>query len=139
MDTKTRVLFLCTGNSARSQMAEAFLRRLGGDRYEVFSAGLEPNGVHPLTLRVMAEKQIDISDQYSKSLSAYIGRVHFGYLITVCSRAEQSCPIFPGMGVRLHWPFDDPAVEHGDEAARLARFRDVRDRIEARIIEWLSA
>ncbi|NLE61995.1 MAG: arsenate reductase ArsC, partial [Planctomycetes bacterium] len=127
MGPKTRVLFLCTGNSARSQMAEAFLRRYGDDRYEAFSAGLEPKGVHPLAKVVMAEVGIDIASQYSKSLATYMGKVHFGFLITVCSKAEQSCPVFPGMGIRLHWPFDDPAEGQGSEPERLALFRSVRD------------
>jgi arsenate reductase len=135
---KPRVLFLCTGNSARSQMAEAFLRRSAGDRFEVYSAGLEPKGIHPYTRQVLAEVGIDISDQTSKDLSQFLGRVHFGYLITVCSNAEARCPIFPGVGVRLHWPFDDPAAVEGSEAERLACFRRVRDEIAARIQAWLA-
>jgi len=113
--SKTKVLFLCTGNSARSQMAEAFLRRYGGDRFEVYSAGLEPEEIHPLTRRVMAEAGYDLAGQRAKSLTEYMGREHFGYLITVCSDAEAACPIFPGMGTRLHWPFDDPAAVRGSD------------------------
>jgi arsenate reductase len=135
---KPRVLFLCTGNSARSQMAEAFLRRSAGDRFEVYSAGLEPKGIHPYTRQVLAEVGIDISDQTSKDLSQFLGRVHFGYLITVCSNAEARCPVFPGVSVRLHWPFDDPAAVEGSEAERLACFRRVRDEIKARIEAWLA-
>lgn len=137
--SKTRVLFLCTGNSARSQMAEAFLRRYGGDRFEVYSAGLEPErGIHPLTLKVMQEIGYDMQGHYAKDIREYLGRVRFGYLITVCDRAEQSCPIFPGMGVRLHWPFEDPAAFQGSEEEKLAKFREVRDQIEARVKAWLK-
>ncbi len=135
---KTRVLFLCTGNSARSQMAEAFLRQLACDRFEVYSAGLEPKGIHPLTRQVLAEVGLDISGQTSKEIGQFLGKIHFGYLITVCSNAEARCPIFPGMGFRLHWPFDDPATITGSEAEQLAGFRRVRDEIAARIQAWLQ-
>ncbi len=135
--SKTRVLFICTGNSARSQMAEAFLRTYGGDRYEPFSAGLEPRGVNPLTVRVMQECGIDITSQRSKGLAEYLGRQHFGVLVTVCDRAEQECPVFPGVATRLHWSFADPAAAQGNEEQRLARFREVRDQIEGRVREWL--
>jgi arsenate reductase len=136
---KTRVLFLCTGNSARSQMAEAFLRRYGGERFEVHSAGLEPAlGIHPLALKVMQEIGFDMQGHYAKDISDYLGRVHFGYLITVCDRAEQNCPIFPGVGRRLHWGFEDPAAFEGSEEQKLAKFREVRDQIEARIKTWLQ-
>jgi len=138
MDNKTRVLFLCTGNSARSQMAEAFLRRLGGDRYEAFSAGLEPQEIHPLTRQAMAEIGYDLAGHRAKALTEYLGKAHFGYLVTVCDRAEQKCPIFPGMGQRLHWSFDDPAAAEGSEEERLAVFRRVRDEIQARIVAWLQ-
>ena len=131
-----RVLFLCTGNSARSQMAEAFLRSYAGDKFEAYSAGLEPTGINPFTKRVMDEIGIDISDQKSKSLMEYAGKLHFGYLITVCDRADRKCPIFPGMGVRMHWPFEDPAAFQGTEAEKLAKFRQVRDQIEQKIIVW---
>ena len=136
--TKIRVLFLCTGNSARSQMAEAWLRHYAGERFEVHSAGLEPKGLHPLTAQVMEEAGLDMSGHTSKTLQTYLGKMHFGYLITVCSRAEEQCPIFPGMGVRLHWPFEDPAVDVGDASAQLRRFRRVRDEIEARVLAWLG-
>ena len=99
---KTRVLFLCTNNSARSQMAEAFLRSYAGDRYEAYSAGLEPKEVNPLTRMVMAEIGIDISSQYAKPLKDFMGKLHFGYLITVCAEADEKCPTtFPGIGQRL--------------------------------------
>lgn len=135
---RARVLFLCTGNSARSQMAEALLRQLAGDRFEVYSAGLEPKGVHPLTRQVLAEIGIDSRDQTSKDLAQFLGRVHFGYVITVCANAEARCPIFPGVGVRLHWPFDDPAAAEGSNEERLAVFRRVRDEIEAQVRTWLA-
>jgi arsenate reductase len=100
---KTRVLFLCTGNSARSQMAEAFLRYYAGDRFEAYSAGLEPKGMNPLTIRAMEEIGIPLTGQYSKDVREYMGKVHFGYLITVCANAEERCPTtFPGVGQRLH-------------------------------------
>jgi arsenate reductase len=119
-------------------MAEAFLRTLAPDRFEVFSAGLEARGVNPLAIAVMAERGIDISAQRSKPLHEYLGRVHFGYLITVCDSAERECPIFPGMGTRLHWSFPDPAAADGTEEERLEVFRQVRDAIEARIRSWLD-
>jgi arsenate reductase (thioredoxin) len=136
---KIRVLFLCTGNSARSQMAEAFLRHLAGDKYEPYSAGLEPQGIHPLTTKVMDEVGIDIRGQRSKALKEYMGKVHFGYLITVCHEAEERCPTaFPGMGQRLHWDLEDPARFSGDEEKKLNKFREVRDRIEARVRAWIK-
>ena len=134
---KARVLFLCTGNSARSQMAEAFLRRYGGDHFDVFSGGLEPKGLHPLTVRVMEEAGFDMSAHKSKPLSQFLGE-HFGYLITVCSNAEKNCPIFPGVSVRLHWPFDDPAEAQGTEAEQLEKFRQVRDQIASKVTDWLA-
>ncbi len=135
-EKKVKVLFLCTGNTARSQMAEGILNRYAGDRYEVFSAGLEPGTINPLTIKVMEEIGIDMSSHYSKGLDLFLGKVHFGYLITVCDRADQKCPIFPGMGVRMHWPFEDPAAFQGTETEKLAKFRQVRDQIEQKIIVW---
>lgn len=134
---KERVLFLCTGNSARSQMAEALLRKMAGDRFEVHSAGLDPSVIHPMTIQVLQEIGIDASGQYAKPLTTYLGKVHFSYLITVCSKAEQRCPIFPGIGQRQHWPFDDPAAFEGSEQDKLEFFRQVRDQIEIRIRQWL--
>lgn len=137
--TKIKTLFLCTGNSARSQMAEAWLRKHGGQAFEVFSAGLEPAGVNPYTIRVMEEIGVDMSDHSSKSLDEYLGKVHFGYVIIVCSNADEKCPaVFPGMGQRLHWPFDDPAALEGSDEDKLAKFRQVRDQIEKQVKEWLS-
>ncbi|MGC8874232.1 MAG: arsenate reductase ArsC [Chloroflexia bacterium] len=135
---KVRVLFLCTHNSARSQMAEALLRHLAGDRFEAYSAGLEPREIHPYTLRVMEEIGVDMRGQRAKPVDEYLGKVHFGYIITVCSRAEEMCPIFPGTAVRLSWPFEDPAAFEGTEEEKLQRFREVWDQIAARIREWIA-
>jgi arsenate reductase len=137
--SKTAVLFLCTGNSCRSQMAEAFLRKYGGDRFKAYSAGLEPKGIHPLTKQVMDEIGIDISGQCSKDVMEYLGRRHFGYLITVCAHAEANCPTtFPGVSSRLHWPLEDPAAFEGSEEDKLNKFREVRDQIEQLIKTWLE-
>ena len=135
---KPKVLILCTHNSARSQMAEGFLRKYAGDDFEVYSAGLEPTEVHPYAKRVMAEVGVDISGQYSKPVLDFLGKVHFGYVITVCSKAEQECPIFPDVSVRLHWPFPDPAAATGSGEEQLAVFRAVRDQIDERIRTWLG-
>ena len=136
---KPRVLFLCTGNSCRSQMAEAFLRKYAGDRFEVFSAGLDTRPIHELTYKVMREAGLDITGQSSKSVIDFLGREHFGYLITVCASAEAKCPIFPGASYRFHWPFDDPEEAGPDGGARIERFREVRDQIEVKILEWLKS
>ncbi len=135
---KPKVLFLCTGNSARSQMAEALLRKHAGDRFDVYSAGLEPKGIHPYTRRVMQEIGIDLSGQRSKHLNEYLGKLHFEHLITVCGNAEKTCPTFPGAGQRQHWPFDDPAAVEGSEEEKLVQFRQVRDQIDQRIQVWLA-
>jgi arsenate reductase len=135
---KPRILFLCTGNSARSQMAEAFMRKYGGDQFEVYSAGLEPKEIHPLVIQVMKEKGVSLESQYSKPLTLYLGKVHFSYLITVCDNAEKECPIFPGMGTRLHWPFEDPAAFQGTPEEKLAKFCRIRDGIDIKVKEWLS-
>jgi len=136
---KAKVLFLCTGNSARSQMAEAFLRKYGGDEFEAYSAGLDPKGIHPYTERVMEEIGVSLSSQYSKPLKEYMGKIHFGYLITMCEKAEEQCPTtFPGVGQRLRWSFEDPAAFVGSEDEKLAKFRDVRDQIEQQVKTWLA-
>lgn len=135
----TRVLFLCTGNSARSQMAEAFLRQLGGEDFQAFSAGLEPKGLNPLTVRVMNEVGLDMSGHRSKGINEYLGKEHFHYLVTVCHDAEQNCPrIWPGVHARLHWSFEDPAAFEGTEEEKLEKFRQVRDQIRERIIAWVN-
>jgi arsenate reductase len=137
---KTKVLFLCTQNSAGSQMAEAFLREYGGDRFEVMSAGCRvADEIHPYTIEVMEEVGIDIGDQYPKGLRTYMGKMGFNYLIIVCARAEKDCPkTFPGVGTRLVWIFDDPRGEDVSEEEQLAKFREVRDEIEAKILHWLE-
>ena len=136
MNDKKRVLILCTGNSARSQMAEGLLRHLAGDRFEVESAGVEPNHVRPQAIAAMQEAGIDISNQRSKSVDEFTGQ-EFDYVITVCDNARERCPVFPGKTKRIHWSFDDPAQAVGDEAARLAVFRHVRDEIEGRLREFI--
>lgn len=135
---KINVLFLCTGNSSRSQMAEAWLRRLGGDRYSVYSAGLEPHGVNPFTIRVMEEVGYDMTHHRSKHIDEFIGAIDFDHLITVCGNADERCPVFPGMGSRQHWPFEDPAAFMGTDEQKLASFRIIRDQIKARIESWMN-
>lgn len=136
---KAKVLFLCIGNSARSQMAEAFLKKYGGDRYDAYSAGTEPKGIHPNTKRVMEEVGINLIGQRSKHLKEYMGKVHFGYLITMCDEAEKSCPTtFPDIGQRLHWSFEDPSTFVGSKDEQLEKFREVRDQIERRIRTWIA-
>ncbi|HUI08328.1 MAG TPA: arsenate reductase ArsC [Verrucomicrobiae bacterium] len=133
----TRVLFLCTGNSCRSQMAEGFLRAVGGDKFEAFSAGAKPAGcVHPFAIQVMREIDIDISNHTSKSLDVFDGQ-KFDYLITVCDHAREACPTYAGAARRLHWSFDDPAHASGSEEEKLKVFRRVRDEIRARVEEFL--
>jgi arsenate reductase len=137
--SKPRILFLCTTNSARSQMAEAFLRKYGGVRFEAYSAGLEPEAIHPYAEKVMEEIGIPLTGQYSKGFREYMGKVHFSYLITVCAEAEKNCPTtFPGIGQRLHWSFEDPAAFKGRDHEKIAKFREVRDQIEREIREWLK-
>ncbi len=137
-ESKARVLFLCTGNSCRSQMAEALLRHRAGDRFEVYSGGLNPKPIPDLTFEVMDEIGIDIRGQSPKGLGPFLGRMHFGHLITVCSRAEAQCPIFPGVSQRLYWPIPDPAAATGSRAKRLTAFRRARDELRARIDQWLE-
>ncbi len=137
--TKTNVLFLCTGNSARSQMAEALLRKYAGDKYDVYSAGLEPQGINPYAERVMQEIGVSLAGQYAKHVREYMGKLHFGYLITVCSDAEEKCPAtFPDISHRLHWSFEDPAAFVGSDTEKLQKFREVRDQIDEKIKNWLA-
>jgi arsenate reductase len=136
---KTKVLFLCTGNSSRSQMAEALLRKYAGDKYDVYSAGLEPKGINPLTQQVMQEIGINLKGHSSKHVSEYMGKFHFGYLITVCSDAEAKCPsTFPDISNRLHWSLEDPAAFNGSDNEKLKKFREVRDQIDKQIKKWLA-
>ena len=131
------VLILCTGNSARSQMAEGLLRELAGDDMEVFSAGTKPSIVNPLAIQAMSERGIDISGQRSKHLNEYLNQP-FDYVITVCDDAAESCPLFPGRAQRIHWSLPDPAAAQGSDEERLGVFRQVRDDLETRLREWLA-
>lgn len=137
--SKTKVLFLCTGNSARSQMAEAYLSHYAGDQFEAHSAGLEPKGINPYTVRVMEEVGVSLEQQSSKSVSTYLGRVNFGWLITVCSHAEENCPrTFLGVSQRIHWhDLEDPAVFVGSDNETLQMFRTVRNQIDGHVRAWL--
>jgi len=132
-----RVLFLCTGNSCRSQMAEGWLRHLAGESFAAFSAGTHPAGQNPLAARVMAEAGVDISGQASKGVEVYAGQA-FDWVITVCDQARESCPVFPGACQQLHWSFADPAAVSGSEAEKLPVFRRVRDQIRRRIEQFLE-
>lgn len=125
---KQRALFVCTHNSARSQMAEGLLRSVAGERFEAFSAGTEATGVRPEAVAVMAEIGIDLSGQESKTLGRYLGEP-FDYVVTVCDEANEACPFFPGAKRRLHWSLPDPSAAEGTEEERLAVFRSVRDRL----------
>jgi arsenate reductase len=125
---KQKVLILCTGNSARSQMAEGLLRHDAGDRFEVASAGTHPSSVRPEAIAVMKEIGIDISGQRSKSVDEFAGQ-HFDYILTVCNNAKEACPLYPGHGKRLHRGFEDPATAQGSPEARLTAFRKVRDQL----------
>ena len=135
--SRERVLILCTHNSSRSQMAEGFLRALGGARFDVQSAGTEATRVHPLAVRAMDEVAIDIRGHTSKTLDRFLGE-KWDYVITVCDSANERCPVFPGRVTRLHWSFDDPAAVTGAEDERLAAFRRIRDEIEDRVRRWLD-
>ena len=129
---KQKVLFLCAGNSCRSQMAEGWLRHLAGDRFDVQSAGTQPAGLNPGAVAVMREAGVDISAHRSKHLDEFTG-MQFDLVVTVCDRAKETCPIFPGARTALHWSFDDPAAAQGPDEARQAVFRRVRDEIAAHI------
>ena len=133
---KQRVLFLCTGNSARSQMAEGLLRHWAGDRFEVFSAGTRPAGLNPNAVTAMAEMGIDIAGRRSKSVEEFADQ-QFDYVITVCDSAKEACPIFPGAAQRIHYSFQDPAAAQGSAEEQMAVFRRVRDQIDERLREFL--
>ena len=132
-----RILILCTGNSARSQMAEGLFRQEAGADWEVFSAGIKSSHVRPEAIAVMRELGIDISSHRSKPVTEFTGR-QFDYVITVCDQANESCPVFPGGAQRLHWPFEDPAAVEGSEEVRQAAFRSIRDQIRARIQNFIA-
>jgi arsenate reductase (thioredoxin) len=134
---KQRVLFLCTGNSARSQMAEGWLRHLGGERFVAFSAGTHPVGLNPFAVTAMQEVGVDIAQHRSKPVQEFEGQ-RFDYVITVCDRAKESCPIWPDASALLHWSFEDPASATGSDEARRAMFGKIRDQIADRINAFLS-
>jgi arsenate reductase len=131
-----RVLFVCTGNSARSVMAEALVRAKGGDAFDVHSAGTDPRGVNPLTLRILDEAGLDASWARSKSVSEYLGQ-RFDHVVTVCDEARQVCPVFPGVHESLHWGYEDPAEAEGSEEERLAVFRRVFVQLGERINQFI--
>jgi arsenate reductase len=133
---RRRVLVLCTHNSARSQMAEGFIRDLAGNRFEVASAGTEATRVHPLAIRAMDEVGIDLRGHSSKTLDRYLDE-RWDYVITVCDNANERCPLFPGAAARVHWSFDDPSAVTGTEDDRLAGFRRVREAIRTQLGKWL--
>jgi arsenate reductase len=135
--TKARVLFLCTHNSARSQMAEGFLRALAGDRFDIASAGTEAARVHPLAIRAMEEVGISLAGHTSKTLDCFLGEP-WDFVITVCDSANERCPAFPARTTRIHWSFDDPSQATGTEEERLGTFRRVRDEIRGRLSAWLA-
>ena len=130
--TPIRVLFLCTGNSARSVIAEALLKQLGADAFEVHSAGTRPKGINPFTLRVLSEQGIDASGFHSKSVEEFVGQ-DFDYVITVCDSAAEECPVFPGAPQRIHWSFPDPAAVGGGDVAKLRAFRQTARGLRARL------
>lgn len=134
---KKKVLILCTGNSCRSQMAEGFLKYFGSDKFEVFSAGIKPTQINSLTIKVMSEKDVDISFQRSKSVQEYIGQ-KFDYLITVCNNAKKTCPMFPGQYKKIHWDIEDPADVKGSEEEKLSFFRKIRDEIKTRCLYFMN-
>ncbi|MFO7741446.1 MAG: arsenate reductase ArsC [Anaerolineae bacterium] len=136
---KPKVLFLCIENRARSQMAEAFLRRYAGDQFETFSAGLEPSPIHPYVYEVMEEVGLDLEGHHPKGVDEFFNKMYFGILITVCQKAEERCPIFPGLGERQYWPIEDPVAVEGSEEEKLEAFRKARDEIEQRVLDWLES
>ena len=134
-----KVVFVCNGNSARSQMAEAFLREYGGDRFQVYSGGMVAKGVHPMTIQVMQDIGLDISGQRSKPIADYYGKIDFDVAIIVCRRAEDDCPKIAGTTrVIQRWIFEDPLRTEGTDEEKLAKFREVRDQIQARVKLWLA-
>lgn len=137
MTQKTRVLFVCTGNSARSIMAEALLRHHGGAEFEVYSAGTEPKGVNPLTLRALADAGLDAGDARSKSVTEFLDQ-SFDYVITVCDSARQACPVFPGSHRSLHWGYEDPAAAEGSEEERMRVFRQVLTQMGTRVTQFVG-
>jgi len=134
---KPKVLFVCTQNSCRSQMAEGFLRHLGGDRFDVFSAGAEPTSLNPTAIEVMKEIGIDISGQRSKDVTEFLGR-SFQYLVRVCDKVRETCPVLPGAVWYKDWSLEDPAQARGSPVERLAAFRRIRDEIEGHVLDFIA-
>ena len=134
---KLNVIFLCTHNQARSQIAEVFLKKYAGKKFNVYSAGFEPTNIHPYTKKVMEEKGFRLSGYYSKDLKAYLGEIHFEIVITLCKRAKNLCPIIPGVNKDIYWDIEDPAIFEGSEEEKLEKFRETRDIIEEKIKSWL--
>ncbi len=137
MQKRIRVLFVCTGNSCRSQIAEGLLKHHGNDKYEVYSAGLKPSHVHPLAIKVMDESGIDITNQYSKTVNEFLDQ-EFSYVVTVCGGAKELCPVFQGEHRTLHWNIDDPATAKGTEEEMLKVFRNVREKILEEVNRFIS-
>lgn len=135
-----QILFLCVHNTCRSQMAESFLKKMAGDRFEVFSAGLETGEVDPLAIKVMKELGYDMEGQYSKLVDEFLQKTHLNYLVTTCQKAEEHCPtVWPGLlNERIYWPFDDPADAEGSEEERLVVYRRVRDEIKEKLDEFVA-
>jgi arsenate reductase len=138
MSNKNKVLILCTGNSARSQMAEGLMREMGGNNFEVASAGISPTQVRSEAIEVMKEIGVDISQHFSKDVDRFVAE-NFDYVITVCDNANEHCPVFPGQAKRIHWSFADPAQVEGDEATKLTAFRTIRDQIKGRIETFIDS
>lgn len=134
---KENLIIICTGNSARSQMAEAIFRKLAGGYYNVYSAGLDAHGINPYTVKIMEEIGFDLKSHRSINLNEYLGTIDFDIVIIVCSNAEKRCPIIPGV-TRLYWPFEDPATATGSEEEIMTKFRAVRNQIEQKIKEYLK-
>lgn len=134
---KKKVLFLCTGNSARSQMAEGFLKSLAGAKFDAYSAGMRPTQLHPLAVKVMQEAGIDISKYRSKSATEFLNQ-KFDYVITVCDNARQMCPVFPGTYATIHWDLEDPAAYQGLEEEKLLFFRKIREEIKRYILAFVN-
>ena len=135
---RERVLFLCAHNAARSQLAEALLRHLSGDRFEVCSAGLQPTEIHPLTRRVLDEIGVDTTALRAECLETYMAKVSVQYAIVVCERTQAQCPrLYPFAQRTLYWPLEDPVSSPGSPEERLEKFRDIRDQIEDRLRAWL--
>jgi arsenate reductase len=136
---KSAVLFLCTNNAARSQMAEAFLKKRAAAQFDAYSAGTEPREIHPLTIRVMNEIGIDLNGHQSKHLRLFLGKLGVRFAIFVCQKAEEKCPsTWPGALNRIEWPIDDPAACEGPDEERVKKFREVRDQIDLKIADWLT-